>query len=114
MSITVDLPASPGQIAVGRRDDVVEMLRRHEPEIRGFGATALFLFGSAARDEMTAASDVDVFIDCETEGSFSLIELIGLKEYLGDVVGRKVDVMTRDGLHRVLKAGIEQSSLRIF
>ena len=96
------------------REDVLATLRNHADDIRGFGATALYLFGSAARDEMRADSDIDMFIDYEAGGPFSLFDLMHLEEYLGHLMGRKVDLLTRNGLHRRLKDQIEKSSIKAF
>ncbi len=46
-----------------RRDEVIARLKEVEPAIRARGARSLYLFGSHARDEARAESDVDVFID---------------------------------------------------
>lgn len=96
------------------RAEVIARLRAREPQLRNLLATSLFLFGSAARDELTPTSDVDVFIDYDPEGPFSFVELIRLRELVGEIVGREVDLLTRDGLHPVLKSDIEQSSIRVF
>jgi predicted nucleotidyltransferase len=42
-----------------RRDDVIAKLKETEPELRGFGVAALYLFGSHARGEASPDSDVD-------------------------------------------------------
>ena len=99
---------------VSSRDQVLARLRQHEAEIRRYFATSLYLFGSAARDELTPESDVDVFIDYDHEGSFSFVELIQAGEYLQGILGRKVDFTTRDGLHPRLKERIVISSIRVF
>lgn len=99
---------------VSSRDEVLLRLRRHEVEIRKFGATALYLFGSAARDEMTDESDVDVFIDYERDGNFTFVEFFDLKDFLSSKVHRKIDLATRDGLHPRLKSRIERSSVKVF
>ena len=96
------------------RDEVIVRLKRHETEIRAYLATGLYLFGSAARDELTPDSDIDVFIDYDPEGPFSFVELIRLNEFLQVKMGRKVDLVTRAGLHRRLRADIENSSIRVF
>jgi predicted nucleotidyltransferase len=44
------------------RDEVIARIRSRAPDIRALGARALFLFGSAARDELREDSDIDVFI----------------------------------------------------
>ncbi len=44
------------------RADIVAALREKASEIEDFGATSLYLFGSAARNEATEHSDVDLFV----------------------------------------------------
>jgi hypothetical protein len=58
------------------RADIIAALRERASDIRNFGATSLYLFGSTARNEATEGSDVDLFIDYDPErfsfvGSFS-------------------------------------------
>ena len=96
------------------RDEVLARLRANEAEMRKLLATSLYLFGSAARDEMTPESDVDVFIDYDKDGAYSFIELVGGAEFLEAILGRKVDFTTRDGLHPPLRERIEKSSIRVF
>ena len=72
------------------------------------------MFGSAARDEMASASDVDLFVDYDPTGTFSFVELVRLKELLKRKLSRDVDVTTRDGLHPQLRADIERACIKIF
>jgi predicted nucleotidyltransferase len=96
------------------RIDTVEKLRIAAEAVRARGATSLFLFGSALRDEATPASDVDVFIDYDPSGHFNAFDLVGIKQFLEQELGIEVDVTTRDGLHPMLRDEIERSALRIF
>ena len=68
--------------------------------MQSLGVDHLYLFGSTARDEATQASDVDLFSDYR-RGELSLL-------------GRKVDITTRVGLHPVLRGGIEAGAVRVF
>ncbi len=95
------------------RDEVVTALKGEEAAIRRYGATSLYLFGSAARDELRSESDIDVFIEYDPSSDFSLIELCGLQLYLSDRFHREVDVCTRDGLHPMLRQQIEHDSIRV-
>jgi uncharacterized protein len=72
------------------------------------------LFGSVARDEAETRSDLDLFIDYDPEGKFSLLELVGIKLLLEQRLGVRVDVTTRDSLHPLLRADIEQQAIRVF
>ena len=105
---------TPPFTAASDRADVIARLKLHAPEIAAYLVTGLYLFGSAARDELSPESDIDVFIDYDPDGPFSFVELIRLGEFLQLKLGRKVDLMTRAGLHRRLRADIEKSSVRVF
>jgi uncharacterized protein len=96
------------------RDDVIACLRRHESEIRAEGATSLYLYGSVLRDAETLDSDVDLFIDYDAASGFSLIELIRLQRRLGDLLGRPVDLTTRQGLHPVIRGRVVEEARRVF
>ncbi len=105
-------PADQGP-RVSTRDEVIAVLRAEAAAIRKLGATALYLFGSAARDEMGPDSDVDVFIDYDLQSRFSLFDQIGLQEYLKAQLQREVDLTTRGGLHPLLRGRIVRSSIRV-
>ena len=96
-----------------RREAIVE-LKRHTDAIKALGATSLYLFGSVARDEAKARSDLDLFVDYDPESKFSLLELVGIKLLLEKSLGIAVDVTTRDSLHPTLRGDIEQSAVRVF
>ncbi|MBV8456670.1 MAG: nucleotidyltransferase domain-containing protein [Acetobacteraceae bacterium] len=44
------------------RAEVIAILRAHEPELRTAGVVSLSLFGSVARGEAQAGSDIDVVV----------------------------------------------------
>ena len=94
------------------RADIIAALRRSAPEIQGFGATALYLFGSTARNEASRESDVDLFIDYDPE-RFSFVELIQLRNRLSDILGRSADLTTREGLHPLLRPTIEAEAIKV-
>ena len=90
------------------------MLRKHEPELRAAGVGGLFLFGSVARDEARDASDIDVFFDLEGAQGFNLFDLVGLQQRMEGILGAKVDLMTRKGIHPRRRSRIEASAVRVF
>jgi predicted nucleotidyltransferase len=96
-----------------RRDEVIARIRKHAEAIRAEGATALFLFGSAARDDMGAASDVDVFVECDPNRSVSLLHIIGIKHIIEDDLGRPVDITTKDSLHPRLRERILMEAVQV-
>lgn len=97
-----------------QRDKAISSLSRYREEIRSLGATGLFLFGSTARDEATAESDLDIFVDYAPSHGFSLLNLASIKTMLEENLAVGVDITTRNSLHPLLKSEIEQSAVRIF
>jgi predicted nucleotidyltransferase len=95
------------------RDTAIATLRAHEAELKRLGVQHLYLFGSTARGEARDDSDVDLFFDYE-KGKLSLFDLMEVKEQAARILGRKTDIMTRDSIHKVLRAGIEASALQVF
>jgi uncharacterized protein len=96
------------------RSEAIHRLQGCAEAVRQRGATALYLFGSAARDEATGKSDLDLFIDYDAERKFSLVDLAGIKLLLEDELGIEVDITTRDSLHPMLRQDIEHSAVRVF
>ena len=85
------------------RDAAIATLKAHEAELKRLGVQHLYLFGSTARDEARDDSDVDLFFDYE-KGELSLFGLMEVKEQAARILGRKTDIMTRDSIHKVLRA----------
>ncbi|HKN30429.1 MAG TPA: nucleotidyltransferase domain-containing protein [Roseiarcus sp.] len=96
-----------------KRQDAVAALRGQADEVKARGVTALFLFGSTVRDEATAPSDLDLFIDYDHGSRFSLVDLVGIKQLLEHRLGVPVDLTTRDSLDPLLRGRIEASAERV-
>ncbi len=96
-----------------QRDEAISRPRRHEAELKRLGARGLYLFGSTARGEAGADSDVDLFFDYD-QGVFGLFQLMDVKDRARAILGGKADIMTRDSLHKTLREGIEAAAVRVF
>lgn len=94
--------------------EVIARLKTTEPQLRAFGVGGLYLFGSYARDEAAADSDVDVFIDKAPAATFGLGQFIGAYEVLRAALPVEVDYGTREGLSRFIRADVEREAIRIF
>ena len=82
-----------------RRQNILKILAEHRSEIEShFGVASLSLFGSVARDEAAAESDVDILVTfVKTPGMFGFLEL---KEYLEHILQCPVDLVTRNALKK--------------
>ena len=96
------------------RARAIEILQSRAAEAQGLGATALYLFGSTARDQAAEGSDVDLFVDYDPGKKFSLVDLVDIKLLLEQELGIEVDVTTRDSLHPMLRNEIERTAVRVF
>jgi len=97
-----------------KRDEAISRLKPFEHRLRERGINALYLFGSTARDEAGAASDLDLLYDYDLSGSFSLFDQAGAMLELSDGLGASVDLVSRIGLRPRLRARIESEMVRVF
>jgi hypothetical protein len=58
----------------------------------------LALFGSVLRDGFRPDSDVDVLVTFEPDVPWSLYDWIDMMDELSTILGRKVDLVCREGL----------------
>jgi predicted nucleotidyltransferase len=97
------------------RDEVIAKLKAVEARLRAHGVGALYLFGSYARAEARRDSDVDVFVDPDTQDFYSLNHFVGAYEVIQDaIVGREIGYGTRNGLSQYIRRDVEKEAIRIF
>lgn len=77
------------EILHNQRDEILQIAAR-------YGARNLRIFGSTARGEDDAQSDIDILVDLEP--GRSLFDLGGLLMDLEELLGCRVDVVTESGL----------------
>lgn len=101
-----------------KRDEVIEKLRAHEPELRAEGVASLSLFGSVARDEDGTDSDVDVIVrlteDPARSGFAYFGQLDNLSRRLEAILGRAVDVIAEPVQKERLRREIEKERIVAF
>ncbi len=74
-----------------------EIRRRYRAEIKG-------IFGSYARGDFHADSDLDLLVDFD-EGA-NVFDLVGLQQFLEEKLGCKVDLVSRRTLRAELRTAI--------
>src|SRR6266849_6794335 len=81
-------------------------LRLHEAELRRLGVRHAAVFGSVARGEAGARSDVDVVIDLDSQHPMGLFEYARLRMYIAELVGGSADIVNRKTLKPLLRDSI--------
>ena len=91
------------------RTEVLDRLKVLKPALEREGVRRIRLYGSHARNDATATSDVDLLLDFHEQPS--LLELIALESRIADALGAPVDVATEAGLRPRVRARIEAEAV---
>jgi len=94
--------------------DIVAELRALEEPLRERGLVSLALFGSFASGDARPDSDVDVLVDIAADAPFSLVDLVAVKNFLEDRLGRPVDVVTKKGLEPLIRERVLREAETVF
>ena len=89
-------------------DAVISELRTHAPELKQAGIRHIALFGSLARGEAGADSDIDLVAELDPGARIGLLRLIGLEQRLEELLGRSVDLLAEPIEHPRLRAAVER------
>lgn len=83
---------------------VLPILKRH-------GVTRAGVFGSCARGDMTADSDIDVLVEIRPD--IGLLDFIRIKLEIEEALGQKVDLVEYDSVKPPLKDRILREQVQI-
>lgn len=94
------------------RRDVLGALRKHKEILtKRFGVTSLTLFGSFARDEASATSDLDLLV--KFNGPSTSRAYFGVQFYIEDLLGRRVDLVTDKALRAEFRPHMEREAIDV-
>ena len=85
--------------------DIEPILRRQ------YHVKSLSIFGSVARGEATAASDIDFLV--EFSAPVGLIEFMSLQNFLEDTLHANIDIATKNALRPEMKETILKEAIRV-
>ena len=96
-------------------DSLVPQLQRQRQAIlqiaQAYGASNLRVFGSVARGEADALSDLDLLVDLEP--GRSLFDLGGLAMELQELLGCPIDVVTEQGLKQRIRDRVLREAISL-
>ena len=83
---------------VSDKAELFQRLTGNGQQIRSFGIERISVFGSFVRDtNISPASDIDLILDFKP-GLKNFDNLVDLGDYLEHLLGRKVELLTRESL----------------
>jgi len=85
------------------RSEVIEKLALFQDELKEFSVKDLYLFGSYAREEAGEQNDLDILVEFEAGAQVGLFEFARLRRRLCELLGREVDLVTRDAIRPEMK-----------
>ncbi|MDY6786062.1 MAG: nucleotidyltransferase family protein [Cyanobacteriota bacterium] len=94
------------------KQQILKSLGDRKEQLHDFAVKTLWLFGSVARDEAHAESDVDLLV--EFEKPVGLLTFIRLKQYLEESLSCSVDLGTPNSLRPDLKETVLKEAIRAF
>ena len=97
---------------VFNRSDVINILKSFKNKFaKKYGIISMGIFGSAARNELTNDSDIDIYVQTETPNPFVIIHM---KDDLETTLGRRVDIVRiREFMNKTLKNRIEKEGIYV-
>ena len=109
--VRVDQREEKGMDRLGR-DEVLETLRTQKTDLsERFGVVSLALFGSFARDEASATSDLDLLV--RFDGPTTSRAYFGVQFYIEDLLGRRVDLVTDKALRTEIRPYVEREAIDV-
>jgi predicted nucleotidyltransferase len=106
------MPTAPTSLTIKPLVDLIDALRSLLPALSAqYHIRSLALFGSYARQEQTAQSDLDVLVEFEEPPS--LFEFIRLERQLSEELGVKVDLVMKTALKPAIGRRIMQEMVPV-
>jgi uncharacterized protein len=94
--------------------EALRRLNRNREKLRTYSVRHISVFGSTARDQATEHSDVDLLVEFDREARVGLFTFVGLLDYLGTVMGTRIDLATPGALRSEMRAEILAEAVRAF
>jgi predicted nucleotidyltransferase len=96
------------------RAEALETLRRSEPALRSRGVRHAALFGSVARGNSRADSDIDIMVEIDPDVRMTVFDYVDLKEYIAGLFEGPVDVVNRDALKSYVRPAATADAVYAF
>ena len=92
------------------RDEVLAKIASHRDALQPFHVKTLAVFGSVARGEAHAESDVDLLVEFSVP--VGLFEFVRLRRFLEEILGVRVDLVTPGALKPQFRQAVLREAVR--
>ncbi len=95
--------------------DEIRSILRDEMDLlrKKYHIRSMSIFGSSVREEQSGQSDIDLLVEFEEDADLTLLDFIQLRDYLGDLLGAKVDLVDRKTLKPAIGEEIIKEAMSI-
>lgn len=93
------------------KEAVIAKIRENMGKIQSFGVKRIGFFGSLSRGDMNEASDIDLVVEFE-RGKATFRNVAGLVDFLEEVFGRNVDLLTPEGIESIRVKKVKEAIKR--
>jgi|SRR3989338_298146 len=103
----IDVPEIKGQEVLNIekiKDKIIPILKKNH-------VTKAGIFGSYSRGEQKKESDIDLLV--EISKPISLLDFVGLKQELEDILGKKVDLVEYNSIKPLIKKRVLNEEIKI-
>ena len=94
------------------RDVILKKLSENHQRLNSYGVKSIRLFGSVARGQAGAGSDVDLLVEFEPSAHIGLFEFSRLRRELSLLLKCEVDLATPEALHKGIRENILREAIR--
>ena len=94
--------------------DALDALRAHQGELRQLGVSHASVFGSVARGEAGADSDIDVLVELDQDRLMGIFEYARVRLYINEILNGVGDVVNRRTLKPLLRDSVLRDAVHAF
>jgi predicted nucleotidyltransferase len=95
-------------------EQALQTLREAEAALRAKGVAHAGIFGSTARGEQRADSDIDIIVDFDPSVPITIYDYVGIKDDIAELFEQPVDVIDRRGLKPDLRQPVTRDLVYAF
>ena len=96
------------------RQTVIDCLKRNQPRLVALGLARVSLFGSTARGQAAAESDIDLAVTLDEAAGIDLFRFAAISEQVRRLLGAPVDLVVEPARNARIQAEIDRDRLRVY